>query len=181
MTTTTVDLTGFYADSVESGLVVTQDTLLDGDISAGVAYIDQAQATITGVTTHGFTASKDTYVDVGDDAVVTYTETVIDAGAPALAADAIRLYKVVTDATEITTITDLRTLTSTNNYVFGLVDISGGSTMELYNNGSATVLVRFGNSTGSGGMPLGAGQSRHVTELVYVRPNGGNGQLLVTK
>ena len=180
MTTTDLDLSASYADSVESGLVVTQDTLLDGDISSGVVYINQAEISVDAVSTHGFTASKDTYVDVGDDAVITYTETVIDAGAPALASDAIRLAKVVTDGTEITTITDLRTL-ATGVYTFNVIDISGGSTMELYNSGASNVMVRFGSGSTVNGMVLDAGESRTVTENVYVRPTLPNGSLLVTK
>lgn len=179
MTTTDLDLTGFYADSVESGLTVTQDTLLDGIVAAGVAYIDQVKATITG-DTKSFTASKDTYIDVKADGTYTYIEEILNDPAPALTADSIRLAKVVTDGTEITTITDLRTLT-VYQYVFGLVDISGGSTMELYNPSGATVMVRFGSGSTSGGMPLGTGETRHVTELVYVKPESGKGGLRVTK
>ena len=179
MTTTSLDLTGFYADSTDSGLIVTHDTLLTGDISAGVVYINQAKVTVDAVVGHAFTASKDTYVDVGDDAVITYTETVLGAGAPALAADAVRLAKVVTDATTITSIVDMRTLTI-NEFVFGLVDIGVESTMEIYNNDTVNVMVRFGSASTANGMPLKLGESRTVTESVYVRPVSGGGSLLVT-
>lgn len=180
MTTTDLDLSGFYADSVESGLTVTQDTLLDGIVAAGVAYINQAKVDVSS-DTNAFTASQDTYVDVGDDAVITYSAVANGAGAPVLAADAVRLAKVVTDGTTITDIVDMRTLTDLNKFVFGLVDIGVETAMELYNGGGATVMVRFGVGSTSGGMPLNVGESRDVTELVYVKPKTGNGLLLVTK
>ena len=179
MTTTDLDLTGSYADSVASGLGVTQDTLLDGIVAAGTAYINQVLITIA-QDTKAFTASKDTYVDVGDDTIVTYTEVVNGAGAPALAADAIRLAKVVTDGTTITGITDLSTPT-VYQYVFTTVSISGGSTMELFNNGGSTLRIKFGAASTSGGMPLTPSTSRHVTEDVYVKPVGPSAHLMVTR
>lgn len=180
MTTTNLDLTGFYVDSTESGLVVTQDTLLDGDISEGVVYINQVGADITGVTGHTFTVSVDTYVDVDIAGTFTYVEVATGAGAPALTADSVRIALVETDGTTITGITDLRTITNLNNYVFGLVDIGVESTMEVYNGSGVTVMIRFGSGSTSGGMPLKTGESRHVTESVYARPLSGGGYIEVT-
>jgi len=65
---------------------------------------------------HTFTASKDTYVDVSsadlptsnDD--LTYTAVANGAGEPSLAAGQMRIAKVVTDGTAVTTVTDLRRL-----------------------------------------------------------------------
>ena len=184
-TSTDLDLSGFYADSVASGLVVTQDTLLDGDISAGTVYINQALVSVDAVVGNAFTASKDTYVDVGDDAVITYTETVIDAGAPALAADAVRIAKVVTDGTEITSVVDMSTPT-TYTFVFGEVSIGAGSTMDLYNPNNRDVMVRHGSGSTSVGVPLKGGETMTVAETVYVKPTGpanagvGGGTLVVT-
>ena len=73
MTTTDMDLSGFYADSVESGLTITQDTLLDGIVADGVVYIDQVEVEITGET-NAFTATKDTYVDINAAGTFTYPE-----------------------------------------------------------------------------------------------------------
>ncbi len=178
MTTTTIDLTGSYADSVENGLIVTQDTLLTGDISAGVTYINQSLVNVSAVTGHVFTASKDTYVDVGDDGVITYTETVLAAGDPGVAADAIRLSKVVTDATTITTITDQRTIT-VYDYVFGEVALVG-TAMEVFNSHNFPVMIRFGSASTADGMPIDPYESRDVDEAVYIKPVGEAGDLQIT-
>ena len=178
MTTTDVDLSLYYVDSVVSGLVLTQDTLLDGDITAGTAYITQALISVDAVVANGFTASKDTYVDVGNDGVVTYTETVIDAGAPALAADAIRLYKVVTDGTTITSIVDMRTL-HIGTYTFVNLPMVG-TAMEIYNAGNNPVYFRHGAASTSEGMPIAPRTSVTVAETVYIKPTGKNGKVLTT-
>lgn len=178
MTSADLDLTDFYADSVVSGLVVTQDTGLDGDITGGDVYITQAKYTISPVTGHTFTASVDTYVDVGDDTVITYTEVANGAGAPALAADAIRLAKVVTDGTGITGITDLRTIWE-GVFAFGTVTLVGTG-MTLYNAGSKTVYYRHGAASTSGGIPIAPADSVTVDETVYVKPNGVGCKLIVT-
>jgi hypothetical protein len=180
MTTSDVDLSGFYADGVASGLGVTQDTLLDGVVAAGTAYISQALVTVA-EDLKTFTISVDTYVDVGNDGVVTYTEVAIDDPAPALAADAIRLAKVTTDGTTIVSITDLSTPV-VETYVFGTIDIGGGSTMEIYNDSGRPVRVRHGSGSTSEGIPLAPFTSKTVTETVYVKPTGsGAGNLIVTK
>ena len=177
MTTTDVDLSLYYLDSVVSGLVVTQDALLDGDISAGVAYIDQAEATITGVTAHGFTVSVDTYVDVTAASSYTYVEVATDAAAPALTADSIRIAKVATDGTTITAITDLRTL---HTGTFTFVNLAMvGTAMQIYNAGNNPVYYRHGTST-SEGMPIAPRTSVNVAETVYIKPTGKNGKVITT-
>jgi len=179
MVTTDFDLSTYYVDSVVSGLVVTQDTLLDGDISAGTAYITQALIEVDAVVGHGFTASKDTYVDVGDDAVITYTEETLEDPAPALAADAVRLYKVVTDGTEITSIVDMRTIYD-GNYEFVALTMTG-SAMALYNGGKNPIYVRHGANSTSNGVPIAPFTSMDVTETVYIKPTGSGGLLSVTQ
>ena len=178
MTTTDVDLSTYYVDSVVSGLVVTQDTLLDGDMSAGTAYITQALISVDAVTARAFTVSVDTYVDVGDDGVVTYSEVAIDVSAPALAADAIRLYKVVTDATEITSIVDLRVL---HVGTFTFVNLAMvGTAMEVYNAGNNPIYYRHGAASTSEGMPIAPRTSVTVAETVYIKPTGKNGKVITT-
>ena len=178
MTTTDLSLAGFYADSVASGLTVTQDTLLDGNVAAGVAYISEAVITVL-TDAKTFTASKDTYVDVGNDAVITYTETVIDAGAPALAADAIRLAKVVTDGTTITSIVDLRTVATEGHYTFGTVAIVG-TTLRVYNPTNNPINIRYGSTSTSHGEPLAPFTAIDVDETVYARPNHAGAVLSIT-
>lgn len=92
------------SDHVASGLVVTDDTGLTADISAGVAYINGIRLNISAVNNRTFTASKDTYVDLGDNGVLDYNEVSNGAAAPALAANHLRLAKVVTNATDTTSV-----------------------------------------------------------------------------
>jgi hypothetical protein len=61
--------------------------------------------------THTYTASKDTYVDISNAGVVTYIAVATGAAAPAITASSLRLEKVVTDGTEITSVVDLRRIT----------------------------------------------------------------------
>ncbi len=60
--------------------------------------------------TRTYTAGKDTYVDISNAGVITYVEVNNGAGAPAVTGNSLRLMKVVTNGTEITGVTDLRTL-----------------------------------------------------------------------
>lgn len=178
MTSTDLSLSAFYADSTESGLIVTQDTGLNGDISAGVVYINQTQYSIDAVTGHTFTVSVDTYVDVGNDGTIDYNEVVIDNPAPALAANHIRLAMVRTDGSAITAITDLRTITEA--FAFGTVTLSG-TAMTIYNAGTSVVYYRHGTASTSVGIPISPRGSVTVDETVYVKPTSNRGALIVTQ
>ena len=92
------------SDHVASGLVVTDDTGLTADISAGVAYINGIRLNISAVNNRTFTASKDTYVDLGDNGVLDYNEVSNNAAPPALSANHLRLARVVTNATDTTSV-----------------------------------------------------------------------------
>lgn len=94
--------TSFMANFVASGGIWSQDSGLDGDMTALIFYIDGQVYTVDAVAGYGFTASKDTYIDVGADGTLDYTAEVNDDPAPALAAGHIRLAKVVTDGSGIT-------------------------------------------------------------------------------
>jgi hypothetical protein len=76
-----------------------------GSMTALTAYINGYRATISVVTAHLFTASKDTYVDIklGADKSMSlvYTEVANNAASPALDTDSIRLAIVVTGASSI--------------------------------------------------------------------------------
>jgi microcystin-dependent protein len=92
-------------DHVASGLVWTDDTGRTADMSAGVAYINGIRLAVSAVSNHTFTASKDTYVDLGDNGVLDYNEVSNGAAAPTLAANHLRLAKIVTNATDTTSVT----------------------------------------------------------------------------
>jgi len=91
-------------DYVASGCVWSADavgTTLDGSMTAGVVYIDGVRVVVALITAHAFTASKDTYIDVGANGTVDYTEVANNAASPALSASHIRLGIIVTDGTDI--------------------------------------------------------------------------------
>ena len=92
------------SDHVASGLVVTDDTGLTADISAGVAYINGIRLPIAAELNHAFTASKDTYIDLGDNGVLDYNEVANNDAIPALAANHLRIARVITNATDTTSI-----------------------------------------------------------------------------
>ena len=93
---------------VESGCVPADDTDLTSDVSACVAYVNGYRVSKS-ATSLTYTASRDNYVDLSDTG--SYTVTAVSNGAtqPAVTSNSIRLAKVVTDGTEITTITSVFT------------------------------------------------------------------------
>lgn len=98
------------SDFVQSGLLWSTISGLDAGMSSGVAYITDAtplmlRIEVSAVTTRAFTASKDTYVDLGYDGVLDYNEVVNGATPPTLASYHIRLAKVITSGVAVTSIT----------------------------------------------------------------------------
>lgn len=91
---------------VASGLVVSDVSVLNGAMTAGVLYApDGSRVSVNSVSSRGYTASKDTYVDVSPAGSISYTEVANGAASPALTANYTRIAKVVTDGTEITSVT----------------------------------------------------------------------------
>lgn len=95
------------SDFVQSGGVWTQAAGLNGTMTALVAYIDGYRNTVATVASRAFTINKDTYVDVKRDTTtnafsLVYTEVANGAASPALAANSVRLAKIVTNGTAIT-------------------------------------------------------------------------------
>lgn len=96
-------------DFVKGGTgVITADSAgvnRNASMSAVTAYQNGQKLTIAAVSARGYTASKDTYVDILNTAGVgslVYTEVTNNAASPALAANSIRLGIIVTGATTIT-------------------------------------------------------------------------------
>jgi len=101
-----------FSAFVVTGLLPATSANLISDISAGHAYVTGTRVN-KAVTSKTYTASKDTYVDINSAGTYTFVEVALAAAAPAVTADSIRLAKVVTDATAITGVTDLRNLVLT--------------------------------------------------------------------
>lgn len=98
-----------FQSHVSSGLIWTIVSGLNGTMTAGVAYITDPtplmlRLSVASITSRTFTASKDTYCDLGYDGVVDYNEVANGATAPTLASNHIRLAKVVTNGSAITSI-----------------------------------------------------------------------------
>jgi hypothetical protein len=97
-------LTDYSFDFVASGCVWSGDSYGStraASMTAGVVYINGQRVAVSSVTARSFTASRDTYIDVGTDGVIDYTEVTNNAASPALSASHIRLGIIVTDATDI--------------------------------------------------------------------------------
>ena len=128
---------------VESGCVPADDTDLTSDISACVAYINGYRVSKS-ATAQTYTASRDNYLDLSQTGVYTNTAVTNGATAPAVAANSVRLAKVVTDGTEITTITSLYStripgLIIPANYRSGLVVSRDSTTTLVIRPGSAEI------------------------------------------
>lgn len=98
-------------DFVVTGGVWSQLSALNGQMTAVTAYITGYRNSIVAVASRAFTASKDTYVDILRTTVgatttftLVYTEVANGAAAPALAANSLRLAKVVTSGVAITSV-----------------------------------------------------------------------------
>lgn len=94
------------ADYVVSGLLSPTSADLNSTMTAGSAYAAGVRVTLA-ATAKLYTASKDTYVDLSNTGVLTYVEVANGAGAPAVTASSIRLQKVVTNGTAVTSVTQL--------------------------------------------------------------------------
>lgn len=97
----------FLVDGIEnfivSGGVSPTSASLASTRTALVAYITGVKVSIS-ATAKTYTASKETYVDLGADGVYDYTEITVGGTAPALAANHIRVEIVTTSGTAVTAV-----------------------------------------------------------------------------
>ena len=98
-----------FKNFVDTGLVWSIVSGFNASLSTGVAYIIDPtplmlRLEVAAITSRTFTASKDTYCDLGYDGVIDYNEVANGATAPTLANNHIRLAKVVTNGSAITSI-----------------------------------------------------------------------------
>ena len=108
-----------FNDFVYTGLLPTvPGSGLILETPAGTAYVNGMRVIKAATspqlnTPNDYNASKDTYVDLSSSGVYTYQAVANGAAAPATTTNSIRLFKVVTNATDITSVVDLR-VTSVN-------------------------------------------------------------------
>ena len=93
-------------------LPATDASDLTSDISAGTSYVEGYRV-VTTATEHTYTASKDTYVYIDINGTFQYEEVANDAAAPTTPSNSLLLAVVVTDADNITSVTDSRTTAPT--------------------------------------------------------------------
>lgn len=102
-----------FNDFIASGGLWSADNLttnLLASMTSVVAYIGGVRILSNSVSAKSLTASKDTYIDLGDDGVIDYNEVALDATPPTLATDHIRLAVVVTDGSATVRLYDRRNL-----------------------------------------------------------------------
>ncbi len=97
------------SDYVVSGLLtpVPSTASLSGTLAAGTAYVLGQRTVLQTAVAYTYAASSDTYVDLSYSGVLTYSAVANGATAPAVAADSLRLEKVVTSSTAITGVTQI--------------------------------------------------------------------------
>jgi len=91
-----------FANYVHSGLTIPTSASLTTTAAAGVIYFNGNKVSVSTDNGHTYTASSDTYVDVSNTGVFTYSGVANGAAAPALTASSIRIAKVVTSGTAVT-------------------------------------------------------------------------------
>lgn len=99
-------------DIVASGLIWSSLTGLNGTMSAGVAYVTGKRLIVSAVASFAFTASRDTYVYVDNTAAIQYSAQTTGAVQPNTPANNQLIAKVVTGVSAITSIADIRVLSS---------------------------------------------------------------------
>ena len=96
-----------FNDFVFTGLLPPTSATLISITTAGTAYISGTRVA-KDATSNTYTASKDTYVDLSNNGTYTYAEVANGAAEPATTSNSIRLVKVVTNGTAVTSVVDSR-------------------------------------------------------------------------
>jgi hypothetical protein len=112
-----IDFRSSFANYVMSGAVWTQNSGLVGSMTAGVLWINGIEYSQALVSNHTFGTSVDTYIDYTVGTGITYTAVANGASSGfTLAANSIRLAKVVTNGSAITSVTQFGSDTVGNIY-----------------------------------------------------------------
>lgn len=156
---------------VPSGLVWSIASGLNATMTAGTMYIAGVRITVASIASHAFTASKDTYVDINSTGTALYTEVANGAAAPALTAGYIRVAKVVTGASTISSIVQ-EGIDSLGNLIYPSGSI-GGSSIQSYkvnrqDDTTNSIVTNARIETGWGVAPVTSGQAG-ISEVVNFR------------
>lgn len=134
----TAALVNTTVNFVASGCVWTGDayaSTLNASMTAGVVYINGVRLTVSAITAHAFTASKDTYVDLYDNgdgtAGVQYNAVANNAASPALTTNYMRIAIIVSGATNIASVASInqgepnKALPIASNVAYSVTDSLG--------------------------------------------------------
>lgn len=138
---------GAACEFVYTGLLPATDSDLTSDISSGTAYPRGFRVNKTSATSHTYTASRWTFVDIDQNGDFQFSEVTIDAATPAIATNSIRLARVSTDATTVAGILDLRS-TSCSDGPFENIKDNESSGADLEDLFSIGAFVRRGGTPG---------------------------------
>lgn len=144
---------------VQSGCVWSQTSGFIGTMTGGVLYTGTSSAlyrvSVTGVGSNTFTASKDTYVDIDYNGNITYSAVANNATSPALTANSIRVAKIITNGSTITSIVQ--------NGVDGVT--TSGQLNFIYNTSAGAVPISIFPNSGSAGGSLYYRNQSGIKEL----------------
>lgn len=109
----------FFANFIASGLTIPTSGSLASTSVLGVAYYGGARYPVASDGGHTYTASNDCYVDVNPaTGAYTYNTVANGAAAPALTASSIRIAKVVTNGSAVTSVLQDGSLDSLGNVIY---------------------------------------------------------------
>lgn len=117
-----------FRDFTPTGLQPATSGSLISNISAGTAYVEGYRVKKSSAVSHGYTNTKDTYIDISKTGVFTYTEVERGAAAPSVAPNSTRLAVVASEGGALIQVTDLRTPTPyTTGYTIQTVNTQTGA------------------------------------------------------
>lgn len=99
-----LDFRSSFANFIQSGCIWTTGSGLTASMTGGPVWINGVEYTVPAVSNHTFAASNDTYVDYTAGTGIVYNSVANNAASPSLASNTIRIAKVVTNGSAITSI-----------------------------------------------------------------------------
>jgi len=183
-----------FNDFVKTGLLdtVPSPASLTSSLPAGLAYVLGQRVVKLTDTPYTYAPSSDTYVDLSDGGALTYSAVANGATAPSVAANSLRLEKIVTSATAITAVAPIALQGSpyikfrAYRYAAFTTGANAVTTIPLdtvqYNNGPASLLgadglihVPVAGYYSVCGVFMSSGtQSTNVTVATILSKNGAN-------
>jgi len=141
-------------DIVVSGLIWTVTSGLTGAMTSGVAYVDGKRLVVPAVASYVFTASRDTYVYIDNTGSVQYNPQTTGAIQPATPAGYTLIAKVITNATNITSIYDVRTTSQASAWktwtpIWSNLTVGNGVTIAYWTQIGKTVICNIGFTLGT--------------------------------